>query len=63
MVPLKYQKNLWRTLETLLINCEINLMLTWSASFFLVTGTAVNQDPKFSIAICNRFKQTAKTKS
>ena len=63
MVPLKYQKNFWRTLEMLLINCEINLILIWSASCFLVTGTAANQVQKFTIAICNRFKQTAKTKS
>ena len=32
MVPLKYLSNFWRTLEMLLINCEINLMLTWSAN-------------------------------
>ena len=31
MVPLKkYLSNFWRTLEMLLINCEINLILTWS---------------------------------
>ena len=30
MVPLKYLCNFWRTLETPLINCEINLILTWS---------------------------------
>ena len=30
-VPLKYLRNFWRTLEMLLINCEINLILTWSA--------------------------------
>ena len=28
MVPLKYSSNFWRTLEMLLINCEINLILT-----------------------------------
>ena len=32
MVPLKYLSNFWRTLEMLLINCEINLILTWSAN-------------------------------
>ena len=31
MVPLKYLSNFWRTLEISLINCEINLLLTWSA--------------------------------
>ena len=30
MVPLKYLSNFWRTLEIPLINCEVNLILTWS---------------------------------
>ena len=30
MVPLKYLLNFWRTLGMLLINCEINLILTSS---------------------------------
>ena len=30
IVPLKYLSNFWRTLEMPLINCEINLILTWS---------------------------------
>ena len=29
-VPLKYLSNLWRTLDMLLINCEVFLILTWS---------------------------------
>ena len=29
-VPLKYLSNFWRTLEMPLINCEVNLILTWS---------------------------------
>ena len=33
-VPLKYFSNFWRTLEMPLINCEINLILTWSEDFF-----------------------------
>ena len=32
MVPLKYVNNFLRTLEIPLINCEINLVLTWSAN-------------------------------
>ena len=31
MVPLKYLSNFWRTLEMPLINCEVNLILTWSS--------------------------------
>ena len=30
MVPLKYLSNFWRTLEMPLINCEINIISTWS---------------------------------
>ena len=32
MVPLKYLSNFWRTLEMPLINCEIELILTWSTN-------------------------------
>ena len=32
MVPLKYLSNFWRTLEMPLINCEVNVILTWSAN-------------------------------
>ena len=32
MVPLKYLSNFWRTLEKPLINCEVNLILTWSST-------------------------------
>ena len=34
MVPLKYLSNFWRTLEFLepLINCDVNLILTWSST-------------------------------
>ena len=32
-----------------LINCEISLMLTWSNNCLLVAGTAVNQEPTFTI--------------
>ena len=49
MVPLKYLSNFWRTLEMLLISCEISLQLKWSKSCILVTGTAANQNPSFQI--------------
>ena len=29
VLPLKYLSNVWRTLEILLINCEVNLISTW----------------------------------
>ena len=30
IIPSKYLSNFWRTLELPLINCEVNLILTWS---------------------------------
>ena len=32
MVPLKYLSNFWKALEMALINCEVNLILTWSST-------------------------------
>ena len=49
MVPLKYLSNIWRTLEMPLINCEINLILTWSANCVIVSTDVVNQNAKFAI--------------
>ena len=39
MVPLKYLSNSWRTLEMLLINCEVNLILTWSSTCVITNST------------------------
>ena len=36
MVPSKYLNNFWKTLEMPLINCEINLTLTWSANYVAI---------------------------
>ena len=36
MVPLKYLSNFWRTLKMSLINCEVNLILSWSANCVIV---------------------------
>ena len=49
MVPLNYLSNFWRTLALSLIYCEINILLTWSLEFILVTGTAIDQKLKFTI--------------
>ena len=49
MVSLKYLSTFGRTLQMLLINSQINIFLTWSAECILVTGTVVNQEPKFAI--------------
>ena len=39
MVPLKYLSNFWRTLEVPLINCEVNLILTWSSACVITNST------------------------
>ena len=39
MVPLKYLSNFWRTLEMILINCEVNLILTWSSTCVITNST------------------------
>ena len=39
MVPLKYLSNFWRNLEMPLINCEINLILTWSSNCVITNST------------------------
>ena len=39
MVLLKYLTNFWRTLEMPLINCEVNLILTWSSTCVITNST------------------------
>ena len=48
MVPLKYLSNFWRTLEMPLINCEVNLILTWSSSCVLIATVNPNQNATFA---------------
>ena len=48
-VPLKYLSNVWRTLEMPLINCEVNLILTWSRNFVFVSSNEANQNATFAI--------------
>ena len=40
MVPLIYLSNFWRTLEMPLINCEVNLILTWSSTCVITNSTS-----------------------
>ena len=39
IVSLKYLSNFWRTLEMPLINCEVNLILTWSSTCVITDST------------------------
>ena len=49
MVALKYLSDFWRTLEMLLINCEINIDLNWSKTCVIVATNAADQVVTFSI--------------
>ena len=49
MVPLKYLSNFWRTLEMQLINCEVNLILTWSPDCAIIYINVANQIPTFAV--------------
>ena len=49
MIPLKYLSNFWRTLEMPLINCEVNLILTWSSNCVLIATAIQNQAATFAI--------------
>ena len=49
MIPLKYLRNYWRGLDMILINCEINLILTWSANCVIVSTKVANQNATFAI--------------
>ena len=49
MVPLKYLSNFLRTLEMPLINCEVNLILTWSSTCVIVSTNKANQNATFAI--------------
>ena len=49
IIPLKYLSNFWRTLEMPLINCENNLISTWSTNFVIVSTNVANQNATFEI--------------
>ena len=49
MIPLKDLNNSWRTLEMRIINCEINLILIWSANCVIVSTDVANQVTTFTI--------------
>ena len=55
MVPLKYLSNFWRTFEIPLINCEVNIILAWSADFGTVYTNVANQVPTFATTETNLY--------
>ena len=55
MVQLKYLSNFWRTLEMPLINCEVNLILTWSSTCVIIATGVQNQNATFAITDTNLY--------
>ena len=55
IVPLKYPSNFWRTLEMPLINCEIELILTWSRNCVIIYTDVHDQVPTFTITETNLY--------
>ena len=53
LVEIKYLTNFWRTLEMSLINCEVNLILTWSSTCVITNskgaGTFAITDTKLYV--------------
>ena len=52
MVPFKCLSNFWRTLEMPLINCDVSLILTWSATCVITNSTGQG---KFKITNTNLY--------
>ena len=53
MVPLKYLSNFWRNLEMPLINCQMELILDWSANCAIISTNNADQVPTFTITETN----------
>ena len=51
VVPLKQLSNIWRILDILLINCEINLIFPWSENCILTFKATRNADPDANPAV------------
>ena len=45
IVPLKHLSNFWETLDIPLINCEINLILTWYENCVITSKETRDADP------------------
>ena len=49
MIPLKHLSNFWRTFEMPLINCDVELIFTWSANCVVISTGVANQNPTITI--------------
>ena len=49
MTQLKHLSNFWRALEVPLINCEVELILTWSENCVIINTNIANQNLTLTI--------------
>ena len=56
MVPLKHLSTFWRTLEIPIINCETNLILTWSVNC-VISNVAADQATTFALTDTKLYVQ------
>ena len=59
MVPLKHLSNFWITLEIPSINCEVELIFTWSSNCVIIYTNVANQVPTFTITETNLYVPVA----
>ena len=50
-MPLKHLSKFWRTLDIPLINCEVNLTLTWSENCILISKATRDADSDANPAV------------
>ena len=55
MVPLEYLSNFRSTLELHLINCEVDLILTWSVGCLIISTDVANQVLTFTVTETNLY--------
>ena len=61
VIPLKHLNNFWKSLNILLINCEVELILTWSKNCVLpdmIVRAAQNGNPAIVAALRLEFQIT-----
>ena len=59
VIPLKHLSNFWRGLDILLINCEVEVILTWSENCVLADMTVdADANPAILAPLCATFKIT-----
>ena len=60
-MPLKHLSNFWRTLDIPLINCETNLIVTWSENYVITSKATKDFDLDVDPAVAEISNTTGVT--